>query len=126
MTQEEKIDFYILTAIKAIIMVGCLVALIILIDYLLPGFVVNEPVEWKKVELTSRRQSRNYAYLIYTPERSFYCEKDFFVGLNLTDTVTLHLSPWFSAVNSYAFTKSMAEPQTFSLRFAAGFILPLV
>jgi hypothetical protein len=125
MNPEEKVDYYLLTAIRAIVLAGCLMALVILIDYLMTGKAVNEPVAWKKVELTGRRGTSNYAYRLYTAERSFYCERDFFIGVNQGDTLTLSVSPWFSAVNTYA-SENMPAPQTFSLRYATGIVLPLV
>jgi hypothetical protein len=126
MTPEEKIDWYIFLCARIIAVAGCIIALVILIDYLLPGYVVEEPVEGRTAEQSSSHRNRHFAYRVDTPERSFYCKRDFFVQVTPTDSVRLHLSPWFSAVNSYACNRFMPEAETFSLRYVSAVLLPLL
>jgi hypothetical protein len=126
MTPEEKIDHYLMIAIRLLAMAGSLIAILILTDFVLPGKEVSEKVEWRAAETSSSHRSRHLAYRLSTANRSFYTDKEFFAQVDTIDTVQLELSPLFSAVNTYACQRFRPEASTFSLRYASGVFLPLV
>jgi hypothetical protein len=125
MTPEEKIDHYVMIAVRLLAVAGSLIAILILTDFFLPGKVVIEKVEWRVAETSSSHRNRHFAYRLSTANRSFYTDKKFFAFIDTTDTVQLELSAIFSAVNTYACQRYKPEASTFSFRYASGVFLPL-
>ena len=105
-----------------------LVALVILIDFILPGRVINEVI----IELNRERQqyynaaqNAHYSYKVTTREHQFWVEADFAAGVQDHEKIQYAVSRIFKEVNWYRLVSS-ENRATYSLRILSGLVLPLL
>jgi hypothetical protein len=102
------------------------IALIILIDFIAPGRVINSDVIHVKKE---RQQYYNAggnhhnSYQVITPEHHFSVTKYFVKKIKTSQQITYTVSPIFNEVNRYGLTSSKNKTM-YSLRIISGFIIP--
>lgn len=103
-----------------------IIALIILIDFIAPGRVINSDIVRVKKE---RQQyynaggNQHYSYQIITPEHHFSVTKDFAQEIKNNQHITYTVSPIFNEVNKYGLTSSKSKTM-YSLRIISGLIIP--
>lgn len=117
----QKVEVYIYPIVV-------LMALVVIIDYILPGQVVTDEI----LEVRSKRQqyynaARNYhySYMIITSEDQFYVSEDFAEIVTEHDDVSYSRSSIFREVNWYRLSLSQ-DKTTYPLRLLLGLILPLL
>jgi hypothetical protein len=104
------------------------IALIILIDFTVPGRVINDDIMHVKKE---RQQyynaggNQHYSYQIITPKHHFSVTKDFAKEIKTSQKIEYTVSPIFNEVNRYGLPSSMSKT-IYSLRIISGCIIPLI
>lgn len=113
---------------KVIIVKLCSVlAVIVLLDFLIPGTSSVEKV--KSVEATREQYynaARNYhhSYKIKTENTDSNVSEKFAKKIRVGDKIKLETSFFFREINSYERLKT-SEKETYSLRIFSGLIIPL-
>ena len=103
-----------------------IIALIILIDFIAPGSVINSDIVHVKKE---RQQyynaggNQHYSYQVITPEHHFSVTKNFAQEIKNNQQITYTVSPIFNEVNRYGLASSKNKTM-YSLRVISGFIIP--
>jgi len=105
-----------------------LVALVILIDFAVPGRILNDEI----VDLQQTRQqyynaggNYHYTYKIITNEHKFLVSKEFAQRNLEHEEIEYSVSPVFKEVNWYRLP-DVGSKSFHSLRLASGLILPLL
>lgn len=105
-----------------------LAALVVILDFGLPGKKINEQI----IEVQKERQNYynaggnyHYSYKVITDSHQFQVEEDFAPMAREAEQINYAVSPLFSEVNWYRLQPS--DKRSFhSLRLASGLILPLL
>ncbi|MEM6629117.1 MAG: hypothetical protein AAF694_05570 [Bacteroidota bacterium] len=105
-----------------------LAALVILIDFIIPGKVVNDEI----IEVKSERQqyynaARNshYSYKVITRKHHFFVAEDFAKLVQGHEKIEYSVSRVFKEVNGYRLLPS-GNRRVYSLRIVSGLVLPLL
>lgn len=105
-----------------------LIAMVILVDFALPGTIINDQiVDVKKERQQSYNAARSYhySYKIITNEHKFLVEKEMVEQELRHERVEYAVSPIFQEVNWYRLLSS-SDKSFHSLRLASGLILPII
>ncbi len=105
-----------------------LVALLILIDFILPGRVINEVIRElsrERQQYYNAAQNAHYSYKVTTREHQFWVEGDFAAGVQDHEKIQYAVSRIFKEVNWYRVASS-EKRATYSLRILPGLVLPLL
>ncbi|NND79594.1 MAG: hypothetical protein HKN53_06835 [Maribacter sp.] len=104
------------------------VALVIIIDFVSPGSIINDVI----IDLQKERQqyynaARNYhySYKVITSEHEFLVTEDFAKLELVNKKIEYSISPIFKEVNWYKLLSSKNK-SFYSLRIVSGFVLPLL
>ena len=103
-------------------------ALIILVDFVYPGRIINDEI----INLRKERQqyfnaakNYHYSYKISTNQHEFIVAEDFIEPKLINKKIEYSISPIFKEVNWYKLLSSQKKSFS-SLRIASGFVLPLL
>ena len=103
-------------------------ALLILVDYVSPGSVINDEiinVQKERQQSYNAARSYHYSYKVTTSEHEFLVEEEF-AALELeNEKIEYAISPIFIQVNRYRLLSS-EDKSSYSLRIASGLVLPLL
>jgi hypothetical protein len=103
-----------------------LLALIFVIDFLLPGTeITSEAIAIKQVRQNYYNAGGNshFSYILKTENENFIISNEFRKKILQGDTIIIKKSKIFNEVNSYTFNNFS---ETYSLRLFSGLILPLL
>jgi hypothetical protein len=102
-------------------------ALIILIDFTLPGKIYTEEVESvekKRQQYYNAARNYHYSYELVTSKHNFVVSEDFVKSVE-NKPVKYSVSLIFNEINKYGL-ESSKENTTHSFRIASGLVLPLL
>jgi hypothetical protein len=105
-----------------------LVALIILVDFVSPGRIINdEIINIKKERQQYYNAARNYhySYKVITSEHEFLITDDFAKLELVNEKIEYSVSPIFKEVNWYRLLSS-ENKSFYSLRIVSGLVIPLL
>jgi len=105
-----------------------LAALVILVDYVSPGSIINdEIITVQKERQQSYNAARNYhySYKVITSEHEILVEEEFATQELENEKIEYAISPIFNQVNWYRLLSSEGK-SSYSLRIASGLVLPLL
>jgi len=105
-----------------------LVALVILVDFVSPGSIINdEIIHVQKERQQSYNAARNYhySYKVITSEHEFLVTEDFAELELVHEQIEYSVSRIFKEVNWYRLLSSESK-SFYSLRIASGLVLPLL
>lgn len=105
-----------------------LAAMIILIDFVWPGSIVNDAIkEVKQTRQQYYNAARNYhyTYKVVTSQHKFLVSADFAATDLVDEKIEYTVSLIFKEVNRYRLVSSK-EKSYYSLRIASGLVLPML
>lgn len=106
----------------AIISVFC--ALLLFLDYILPGAVVQHKVAELNA-FQANAKSRSLSYRLVSGDYTFPVAEEFTANVTIGDTVRLEISVFLKIVNAYRL-QTQKEYQTYYTRYLSGLFFPLV
>lgn len=104
-----------------------LLALVISIDFVLPGTAYSLPAQDKKTQHQSYYNAggnSHTSYSVHTTEHSFVVSESFSRKVDKESIIDYTVSPIFKEVNRYQI-KGNADSEIYSLRWFTGLLLPL-
>lgn len=104
------------------------IALLILVDFILPGKIVTTNVVSIKTEYQQYYNAggnHHNSYKVITDKHQFSVSKEFAKLYKTKEQIEYSVSPIFNEVNRYGLTSS-ATKTMYSLRFVSGLIIPLL
>lgn len=105
-------------------------ALVVLLDFAIPGKVMTaEVIEIKKSRQNyyNAAQNYHYSYRVITADYEFPVNEEFTNGIeHSAGVVEFSLSPLFKQVDSYKWVEHSTGPYTYSLRLISALVFPLV
>tara|TARA_R110002012_G_scaffold318227_1_gene536114 strand:+ start:54420 stop:54893 length:474 start_codon:yes stop_codon:yes gene_type:complete len=113
---------------RSLYAVFTLVALVILVDFVAPGKIVNDDIiDVQQVRQNYYNAARNYhySYKVITREHKFLVTQDFAAIELKNKKIEYAVSPIFKEVNWYRLLVS-ENKSFYSLRIASGLVLPLL
>ena len=105
-----------------------LVALVIIIDFGLPGKVVNEAiieVKRERQQYYNAAQNAHYSYKVITDTHQFFVEEDFATSIQAHEEIEYSVSRIFKEIN-WARILPSGSRAVYSLRILSGLLLPLL
>lgn len=104
------------------------IALVILVDFLLPGKVINDEVisvQKSKQQYYNAARNYHYSYEVITNKTHFMASKDFAQSVKKNQPIKYAVSRLFNEVNWYKSLKDKNK-SIHSLRIFLGLIFPLL
>lgn len=104
-----------------------LIALVIIVDFVLPGTAYSLPVQNKKAQHQSYYNAggnSHTSYSVHTEEHSFVVSESFNRKVDEQAIIDYTVSPIFKEVNRYQI-KDSDDSEIYSLRWFTGLLLPL-
>ena len=105
-----------------------LVALVIIVDFVLPGRIVNDEiinVKRERQQYYNAAANFHYSYKVMTSEHHFWVSEDFAQSVQDHEKIKYSVSPVFKEVNWYGLVSS-ENTSSYSLRIISGLVLPLL
>lgn len=105
-----------------------LVALVILVDFILPGRIIHDEiinVQKERQQYYNAARNYHYSYKVITSKHKFLVTEDFAELELINEKIEYSVSPIFKEVNWYRLLSS-ENKSFYSLRIASGFVLPLL
>jgi hypothetical protein len=105
-----------------------LVALVIIVDFILPGRIVNDEinnVEKERQQYYNAARNYHFSYKVITHEHEFYVTEDFAELVQDHKNIEYSVSRIFEEVNWYRLLSS-ENRGSYSLRIISGLVLPLL
>lgn len=105
-----------------------LAALVILVDFMLPGSIINEEiigVQKEEQQYYNAAGNSHYSYQVVTSEHEFSVTEEFAESLQDHDKIEYSVSQVFKEVNWYS-QPSPENKATYSFRTMSGLVLPLL
>ncbi len=105
-----------------------LVALIVLVDFVSPGKIINDEiinVKRERQQYYNAARNHHYSYKVITSEHEFLVEEDFAKLELVNEKIEYSISRIFKEVNWYRFVSS-ENKSFYSLRIISGLVLPLL
>ena len=105
-----------------------LAALVIILDFILPGRVVNDEIIDVKIERQqyfNAARNYHYSYKVITSEHQFSVAEDFAELIQDEEKIEYSVSRIFKEVNWYRLLSS-ENRAVYSLRILSGLVLPLL
>ncbi len=106
-----------------------LTALMIVIDFQLPGRVLLDEVSDVKIEhqqYYNAARNLHYSYRVITSKHNFYVSEDFVDIVRKNRKVKYSVSRLFKEVNHYEVVGKAESKEMYSLRILSGLIIPLL
>lgn len=113
---------------KALPLTMALVAILMLLDFLLPGATFHETIKSiieEKQQYYNAAKNYHYSYRLVTGQHDFLVDEEFVVSMNKERKVEYAVSPVFKEVNWYKL-QSAEDKFYYSFRLASGLVLPLL
>ena len=105
-----------------------LVALVIIVDFILPGKIINDniiKVKSERQQYNNAARNEHYSYKVITSEHQFSVTKDFAKLVKEHEKIEYSVSQIFKEVNWYRFFSS-ENRNFYSLRIISGLVVPLL
>jgi len=112
---------------KVVQAIFVMIALLILVDFLMPGNIrIDDIIEIKRQRQQYYNAARNShnSYKLITQNHRFHVAREFALSARGHHKVRYSVSPIFQEVNGYGLPPSKRR-STYSLRWASGLIIPL-
>jgi len=108
--------------------ISVVVALVILIDFMLPGKVVMDKiidVKRERQQYYNAAKNYHYTYKVITSKHHFFVTQEFAQIVENNQQIEYSVSLIFNEINRYGLPSS-EDRDMYSLRIISGFIVPLM
>lgn len=104
------------------------IAIIIIVDFILPGRIINDKIiniKRERQQYNNAARNEHYSYKIITSEDQFSVTEDFAKLVKENEKIEYTVSPIFKEVNWYRLLSS-ENREFYSLRIMSGLVIPLL
>lgn len=105
-----------------------LAALMIIIDFIIPGKVYTDPIlniKKERQQYYNAARNSHSSYKVFTESENFNVTGSFAKQIKGVEKITYSISPLFNEVNYYSLIDS-EKRNVYSLRLVSGLALPLI
>ncbi len=104
------------------------IAVVIIVDFVLPGRIINDKIiniKRERQQYNNAARNEHYSYKIITSEDQFSVTEDFAKLVKENEKIEYTVSPIFKEVNWYRLLSS-ENREFYSLRIMSGLVIPLL
>ncbi len=104
------------------------IAVVIIVDFVLPGRIINDKIiniKRERQQYNNAARNEHYSYKIITSEDQFSVTEDFAKLVKENEKIEYTVSPIFKEVNWYKLLSS-ENREFYSLRIMSGLVIPLL